>query len=187
LRISGHRHIAEAIATAMLTSVQLFRYDQKLPTISATGEPSLTLVRNDSQFGLLLSSGVHEDRKISWLCLEEVSYLRIAGKEWVYTDFDFVTVFKHAAGVWVAQEPLSGRYFRNPSRCPYHVIFIAHEEYRRLRSYRREGLALPVFRAAQEHFGRLPGFSFNANILEAPDDYALRDDALSASEYLPEN
>jgi len=35
--------------------------------------------------------------------------------------------------VWLAQDTASGRYFPQPSRRPYHVIFISHEEYQGLR------------------------------------------------------
>ena len=89
-------------------------------------------------------------------------------------------------GMWFAQDLCSKDYFRNPSVRPYHVIFISAEEYRLLLGYRVEGLALPVFQAAQQHFGRLPGFCSRENILEAPDDYALREDVLSGSVYVPE-
>jgi hypothetical protein len=102
------------------TSVQLFRYDQQL-TACALGEPSLTLVRNDSEFGLLISCGAHEDSFTSRFYLDEVSYLRVTGRQWAYTDFDSVAIFQHA-GIWLAQDTGSGRYFPNPSHRPYHVV-----------------------------------------------------------------
>ncbi|MEO6786116.1 MAG: hypothetical protein ABI318_08280 [Chthoniobacteraceae bacterium] len=166
----------------MLTSVQLFRYDRKL-TACALGEPSLTLVRNDSEFGLLISSGAHEDSFTARFYLDEVSYLRVTGRQWSYTDFDSVAIFQHE-GVWLAQDTTSGRYFRNPSHCPYHVVFISHAEFRRIQYSRAEGLAFPVFESAQPHFGRLPGFSFRAKSLETPDDYANRGDVVPISEYV---
>jgi hypothetical protein len=166
----------------VLTSVQLFRDDRKL-TACALGEPSLTLVRNDSEFGLLISGGAHEDSFTARFYLDEVSYLRVAGKRWSYTDFDSIAIFQHE-GVWFAQDANSGLYFPNPSHSPYHVIFISHAEFQRIRHSRAEGLAFPVFELAQEHFGRLPGFSFRANSLEAPDDYANQGDAVPVSEYV---
>lgn len=166
----------------MPTSVQLFRYDHKLITC-ALGEPSLTLIRNDSQFGLLLSGGVHEDSFTSRFYLDEVAWLLVSGKHWSYTDFASVALFSQE-GVWLAQDTESHRYFPNPSHHPYHVIFITHAEFKRLRHYRDEGLAFPVFEAAQQHFGRLPGFSFHANSLKTPDDYANRPDAVPPSEYV---
>ena len=166
----------------MLTSVQLFRHDRKL-TACALGEPSITLVRNDSDFGLLLSGGVHEDSFRSRLYLDEVAYLRVRGKEWCYVDFDSVAIFREG-GVWFAQDTASGRYFPNPSHRPYHVIFISFAEFRSLQNAQAEGLAFPVFEFAQEQFGRLHGFSFRANSLETPDDYATRGDAVPFSEYV---
>jgi hypothetical protein len=165
------------------TRVQLFRYGHKL-TICALGEPSLTLVRNDSQFGLLISGGAHEDSFTSRFYLDEVCYLRVAGRQWSYTDFDSVAIFQQE-GVWLAQETDSGRYFPNPSHRPYHVVFISHAEFRRIQNARNEGLAFPVFELAQQHFGRLPGFSCDRTSLDAPDDYANRGDAVPISEYVP--
>ncbi len=167
----------------MLTSVQLFRYERKL-TACALGEPSLTLVRNDSEFGLLISSGVHEDFVTARFYLDGVTYLRVAGKQPLYTDFGSVAIFQHE-GVWLAQDTDSGRYFPNPSYCPYHVVYISHSEFQRIQCARAEGLAFPVFESAQQHFGRLPGFSFSANSLEAPDDYATLGDAVPITEYVP--
>ena len=147
------------------------------------GEPSLTLIRNDSQFGLLLSNGAHEEKAMSRFYLDEVAYLLVSGKHWSYTEFDSVALFQQN-GIWLAQDLASRRFFPNPSHRPYHVIFIAPTEFRRLQYYRTEGLAYPIFQAAQQHFGQLPGFSFAANQLETPDDYANRGDAVSPSEYV---
>ena len=166
----------------MLTSVQLFHYDRKL-TACALGEPSLALVRNDSEFGLLISGGAHEDSFTARFYLDEVSYLRVVGEHWSYTDFDSVAIFQHE-GVWLAQDTDSGRYFPNPSHSPYHVVFVTHAEFQRIQHSRAEGLAFPVFESAQQHFGRLPGFSFRAKSLEAPADYANRNDAVPRSEYV---
>jgi hypothetical protein len=166
----------------MFTSVQLFRHDRKL-TVCALGEASITLVRNDSDFGLLLSGGAHEDSFTSRFYLDEVVYLRVRGKEWCYIDFDSVGIFQEG-GVWFAQDTATGRYFPNPSHRPYHVIFISYAEFRRLQNVRAEGLAFPVFEFAQAHFGRLKGFSFRARILETPDDYATQGDAVPFSEYV---
>jgi hypothetical protein len=164
------------------TNVQFFRYERKL-TSCALGEPSLTLVRNDSQFGLLISSGAHEDSFTDRLYLDDVSYLCVSGRQWSYKDFDSVAIFQNE-GVWVAQDTGSGCYFPNPSNRPYHVVFISHAELLRIRHSRAEDLAFPVFQSAQQHFGRLPGFSFHAKSLEVPDDYANRGDAVPISEYV---
>ena len=154
----------------MTTSVQFFRYEHKL-TACALGEPSLTLVRNDSEFGLLIAGGAHEDSFTERFYLDEVCYLRVAGERWSYADFESVAIFQEDE-VWLAQDIESGRYFPNPSERPYHVVFISHAEFQGIQSSRAEGLAFPVFEAAQRHFGRLPGFSFRARSLETPEDYA---------------
>jgi hypothetical protein len=166
----------------VITSVQFFRYDRKL-TACALCEPSLTLVRNDSEFGLLISGGAHEDSFTARFYLDEVSYLCVSGKRWWYKDFDSVAVFKDN-DVWLAQDTDSGRYFPNPSRLPYHVVFISHAEFKRIQYSRSEGLAFGVFEFAQQHFGRLPGFSFRARSLNAPEDYANRVGAVPISQYV---
>ena len=167
----------------MIPDVQFFRYEQKL-TACALGEPSLTLVRNDAQFGLLISGGAHEEPLTSSFHLEEVAHLCISGRRWFYTEFDSVAIFQRE-GVWLAQDTVSRRYFPNPSDRPYSVIFISFDEFRRLQSARAEGIAFPVFESAQKHFGQLPGFLFRDNFPQTPDDYATRGDAVSPSEYVP--
>ena len=170
------------VANSVRTSVRLFRYDRKL-TACALGEPSLTLVRNDSEFGLLISEGAHEDSFTERFYLDGVSYLRVLGSSWSFTDFATVALFQHE-GLWLAQDTDSGRYFPNPSRHPYHVVFISHAEFTRLQRFRAEGIAFPIFGLAQEHFGRLPGFSFRAKSLSTPDDYATAGEAVPRSEYV---
>lgn len=166
----------------MLTSVQIFRYDRKL-TACALGEPSVTLVRNDSEFGLLLAGGAHEDSFLSRLYLEDVTYLRVSGRDWCYTEFDSVAVFPQE-DVWVAQDTATGHYFPYPSQRPYHVVFISRSEFQRLQGARSDGFAFPVFEAAQKHFGRLPGFSYRDSCLITPHDYANCIDGVPISEYV---
>lgn len=166
----------------MQTSVQFFRYDHKL-TACALGEPSLTLVRNDSDFGLLISGAAHEDSFTERFYLDEVSYLRVAGKHWSYTDFDSVAIFQEK-DIWLAQDTDTGLYFPNPSRRPYHVVFISHTEFQRIQDARSEDLAFPVFTSAQRHFGQLPGFSFHAKSLQTPNDYANQTDAVPMTQYV---
>lgn len=166
-----------------LTSVQLFRHDHKL-TACALGEPSITLVRNDPrQFGLLLAASAHEDSFTSRLRLDEVSYLRITATDSSCIEFDSAAIF-HEGDVWVAQDAASGRYFPNPSQCPYHVVFLSVAEFEGLRRALAEERILAVFESTQRHFGKLPGFSFAGRMLEVPDDYANRHDAVPVSKYV---
>jgi hypothetical protein len=102
---------------------------------------------------------------------------------WSYSDFDSVAIFEQE-GVWLAQDTDSRLYIPNPSQCPYHVIFISHAEFLHIQDSRAQDRAFPVFESAQQHFGRLPGFSFRAKSLETPDDYANRRDAVPISEYV---
>jgi hypothetical protein len=166
----------------MLTSIQYFRYDQKLAAC-ALGEPSLTLVRNDAKFGLLIADGAHEDSFTARLYLDEVTYLCVSGTNWSYQDFEAVAICRDE-DVWLAQDTETGRYFPNPSHRPYHVVFISPAEFQRIQYSRSEGLAFPVFEAAQRHFGHLPGFSYRTKSLWAPDDYANRADAVPLSQYV---
>ncbi len=130
-----------------------------------------------------MASGAHEDSFTGRFYLDAVSWLRLTDRRESYADFDSVAIFRQE-GVWLAQDTASRRYFPNPSYRPYHVIFISHAEFKRIQYARVEGLVLPVFELAQRYFGKLPGFSFGRRMLEAPDDYASRADAVPASEYV---
>lgn len=165
----------------MNTQVKLFR-EMRALNECAHGEPALTLVRNDRAFGLFLSQGVHGDSVSGRFFLDEVWYLRVYKEAWSYSDFDSLVLY-HRRDVWVAQDLDSALFFPNPSAVPYHIIFITAEEFARLRCYRAEGLALPVFEAAQRHFGQLPGFSYKNKTLTSPDNYATARDAIPFSQY----
>ena len=141
------------------------------------------MVQNDSAFGLLLAEGAHEDSYTSRLYLDGVTYLRVHGKEWSYTDFLCIAIYQEDA-VWFAKDLGAGRFFPHPSKRPYHVVFISHAEFSYLLSLRNESRAYPVFESAQKHFGRLPGFSFHRKSLQTPGDYATATDALSLQQYV---
>jgi len=166
----------------MQTRVQLYQNDTKL-VACAVGEPSLTLVRNDDTFGLLLAGSAHEDSFTSRLYLDRVSYLQVCGNQFSYTDFASVAIYADE-GVWLAQDTSSNRFFPNPSHRPYHVVFISHAEFLRLVYFRAESLIYSVFKIAQQHFGRLPGFSFKERSLSVPEDYATAVDAVPAEQYV---
>ena len=165
----------------MDTSPLLYRDSRRLSAV-ATGEPSVTLIRNDTEFALLLADGAHEESFTGRLHLDGVSHLRVFGQFWSWTDFASVSVYRED-DLWLAQDAATRRFFRNPSWRPYCVLFIGDDEHRRLRYCRAEGLAGPVFRFAQSHFGRLPGFAARDRALETPDDYATADDAIPPSLY----
>ncbi len=167
----------------MQTSAQFFRQEHKL-VACALGEPSLTLVQNDSAFGLLLTAGVHEDSLTSRLYLESVTYLHVAGEQWHYDDFSSAVIYANDKGFWVAQDEATRLYFPKPSRQPYHVLFISQDEFRRLQHWRTEGVAFPAFELAQKRFGRLPGFSFRERMLETPEHYATASEAIAAEKYI---
>lgn len=164
------------------TAVQLFRDERKL-TACTVGEPSLTLLRNDTAFGLLLAEGAHEDSFSARLYLDGVTHLRVCGSTWAYSDFSSVALYRRD-DLWLAEEIESGRFFPNPSRRAYHVVFISQVEFARLQYFRAEGVAYPVFEFAQRHFGQLPGFAVKGKSLSTPDDYAIASEAVPPSQYV---
>jgi hypothetical protein len=166
----------------MDTSAQYYRCDHKL-TACALGEPSLTLVRADSGFGLLIASSAHEDSFTSRLHLDEVFHLSIVGERYVYTPFDSVSIYRELDTSF-AQDSATGRFFPFPSPRPYQVIFIPEDVHRRIAWYRAEDLAFPVFEIAQRLFGDLPGFEMSPRLLTTPPDYATRCDAVPSSRYV---
>lgn len=166
----------------MDTAVQLFRRDTRL-IACAIGDPSVTLLRNDTAFCLLIAEAAHQDSFSGRLYLDGVAHLRIDGPTWSYTDFESVVLFRQH-GICFAQDTATGRYFHSPSVQPYRVVFITPAEFARLRYYRAEDLAYAAFEFAQLCFGSLPGFSFRLRVLEAPDDYATAADALAPSDYV---
>ena len=166
----------------MDTALHLFRDTERI-TASALGEPSVTLLRNDDAFCLLLAQGAEQDSYSGRLKLEGVSHLHVFGMAWSYTDFDSVTLLRED-GVWLAKDEATVRYFRNPSLQPYRVVFVAPDDFARLRYCRAEGLAFPVFEFAQRAFGRLPGFACRPRVLESPDDYATTGAAVPQSKYV---
>lgn len=164
----------------METAPQLFRTDRAITTCALV-EPSLTLVQNDSQFGLLISEGLRPDSTGSRL--DAVTYLCVEYKKWSYTEFESVAVYENEA-LWFAQDLYSGRYFPNPSRSAYRMAFISRGELRVIRAAQAEGIAFPVFEMAQRHFGKLPGFRARKRTLESPKDYAVESSAVSRSAYV---
>lgn len=177
MRLTGHQRSA-----VVDTEIQIFRDSSRLAAC-AVGDPSVTLLRNDRAFCLLLARAAHEDCFAGRLHLEDVSHLHVFGPEWSYTDFASVALFRRD-NIWLAQDAGTGRYFRNPSVQPYRVAFITTDEFTRLRYCRAEGLAYPVFEFAQRCFGRLPGFSSRRRVLQTPEDYATAPEAVPPSEYV---
>lgn len=166
----------------MDSCVQFFRLDRKLSGC-AVGEPSVTLIENDLAFGVLLAEGIHQDSTTSRLYLDQATYLRVRKARWQYDDFQTVCIYC-MNGVWVAQDVISGRFFHEASVVPYHIIFVSEPEYRGLMVARHKDMARPIFHFAQMRFGRLPGFTFEKNMLTTPDTYASRKDLFQADEYV---
>jgi len=164
----------------METAPQLLRND-RITVKCALSEPSLTLVQNDSQFGLLISEGVRPNSTGSRL--EAVTYLCVECQKWSYTEFEAVAIYE-SDDLWFAQDLDSGLYFPNPSRAAYHMAFISSGELRVIRAAQAEGISFPVFEIAQRHFGKLPGFKARNRSLESPENYATESSAVSRSAYV---
>ena len=152
-------------------AAKLFRYDEALASVGL-GEPSITLIENDVAFGVLLAESAHQDSYSDKLYLDQVTLLRIKGKGWAYRDFQQVAIHPGPEGIWIAQDVMTGDLLREPSVVPYHVIFISAEDFEDLGRRREENLCRPVFDYAQMLFGKLPGFSYEEDVLVTPDEYA---------------
>ena len=167
----------------MHSRTKLFRYDKPV-TCVAVGEPSLTLIENDSEaFSVLLADAAHEDSFSGCLYLEQVTLLRVKKRRWVFNDFASVVLYREA-DVWAAQDPDSGGFFHEPSSVPYHTVFISRKEFKRLMGIREEGIAKPIFVYSQEHFGRLPNFDFGQNLLVSAPGYAQAGDRFRPEQFL---
>jgi hypothetical protein len=89
--------------SATQTSVQFYRNDRKL-TACALGDPSLTLVQNDSDFGVPLAESAHEDSFSGRLYLDAVSYLCVHAEQRYYADCQSVAIHRDE-GVWGSRGP----------------------------------------------------------------------------------
>ena len=107
----------------MDTSVQLFRYDQRLTAIGL-GEPSITLIENDTAFSVLLAEAARDDSHSERLHFDQVSLVRIRGKSWHFYESQLATIRQTPNGIWIVQDTLSGKLYHEQSAVPYHVIFI---------------------------------------------------------------
>ncbi len=155
----------------MEQAILTYRYAEPLAAVGMA-EPSIALVENDSAFGLLISESAQEEEALNSLHLSQVLLLRVWGKEWATFEFQQIRIAADAHGIWTATNPLTGEILREPSPIPYRVIFLSMEDYRGLQAALADAAARRVFAFAQHHFGNLPGFSYNDNVLTTPDQYA---------------
>lgn len=90
---------------------------------------------------------------------------------------------QHPAGVWIAQDIISGAVFHEPSLVPYHVIFLRARDHAHLLKNIEEGTPEAAFAFAQRHYGNLPGFRFERNTLTTPDNYATARSAIAEDRF----
>jgi hypothetical protein len=111
-----------------------YRIDQ------AIANPSVTLIETGDEFGFLLSESAFDTAIDSRLVLENVhwakgvifpGFFRNRG-ELARRDLDEVTLYRHDAGLYVAQDAGSHLYLPQPSVDPYVVVFISWEQYEEL-------------------------------------------------------
>jgi hypothetical protein len=154
----------------MLSRVQLSRRTHPLTT-PAIGEPCLALIRNDTAFGLLIADGATWQSDAG-LILERPHWFRAGNADWTTTSLGHVALRLGRQGIWTAIDIASDLLLPQPSRQPYHVIFIAEDEHHALITALTSRDGKQVFSIAQHHFGRLPGFDFANGVLISPKDYA---------------
>lgn len=164
------------------TRIRLHRSGRTLTAI-ALAEPCLALIRNDTICNLLLAEQAVEHGDV--LGLNTVMWFSARQQSSRMRELTHVTLGRQADGCWCARDDTTHKIIRRPSRLPYHVVFIDPEERTRLRAAFTAGDAGTVFSAAQQHFGRLPGFDFGSDVLISPNNYATVTD-LPEHDYLPE-
>ncbi len=164
---------------------QFFRYQQRLTSISLE-ESALTLVENDSAFGVLLSESTRMGRRLSETILDSAILVRCRKKVWSQDLFEEVSIRLDHNNIWIAEDLRSNRLFREPSIVPYRLIYVSEDDYVRLMEHVKENRLYDVFAFCQRLFGALPGFDFAGDGLAVPENYAAAGRLVADAEYVTE-
>ena len=156
------------------TRPRLFRAGEKL-TEALAADPSFTVVEAGDAAGFLLSESCFEDQQGA-LHLGRVNWVRIApqggSRKLAANEFHEVMLYRHRSGVYLARDPASGTLIPNPSRAPYHIVFIGKAAYRTLCEEIRQERLPALIEALKPLVKEMPGFRFEGARLIAPPEYA---------------
>lgn len=156
------------------TGPRLFRQGRLVTTAAAVADPSITIIEVESALGFLLAESCHETRTAgSTLHLASVTWVRLRdGEVQLDRTFDEVTVHRHPAGPFVAQDAATGQYLPSPSVDPYLVAFISERQHEAVRGAIANTLVEQLIAAMQLAIEGVPGFSLTGTSLKAPPRYA---------------
>ena len=164
------------------TKPHLFRLGEKLTAV-LVADPSVTFVEVGESFGILLSESCYDSMMGKKLHLENVTWVRrikdasrgkqgIEEKDLKIRSFVGVTLYRHDAGPFVAQDMASKKYIPYPSSEPYAVVFITQEQYEKLHLELEQKIIDRLFESIKSVTQGLPDFSFEGTFLKAPPYYA---------------
>jgi len=147
-------------------------------------QPALCLVENDRYFGVFIAESVNRDPNPTHLHLLRALHFRVPPYSGPFVTYPRVDMAPCPPGVFVFRDAITGLMFREPSRLPYHLIFIDQRSYHRvLAMIAREEYA-EAFRWCQEQYSQLPGFSLVDQSLRSPQQYADAGAAISEGQWV---
>ena len=164
------------------TKPHLFKSGKKLTAV-LVADPSVTIVEVGDSFGFLLSGACYDSMMGTKFHLEDVTWIRrvketsrgkrvIDEKDLKVRSFAEVTLYRHDAGPFVAQDMASKNYIPYPSSEPYVVVFITKEWYEKLHLELEQKIMDRLLESIRSVIQGLPGFSFEGTSLKAPRYYA---------------
>ena len=106
--------------------------------VARVADPTVTFLEYGSTLGILiaghseLDTDGHSLEEVTWArCISDTSFVgRLLRKRSIHhTSFDHVRIYEFDAGVYVAEDQASRRFFPNPNHTPYNTRFISFEKY----------------------------------------------------------
>ena len=134
-------------------------------------DPSLTVVEFGDALGLFLAARTERDSANRRIVLRKVAYVRLEPEAWGVTAFKEIRI-EQKDSVFVAVEPASGKYFRDPSRRRYEIVFLSPEIFECAIQSVKERNPGPIHELVLVTLSNRPGFRVEDGVLSAPEDYA---------------
>ena len=156
------------------TKPRLFKSGHVLPVDALIADPSITVIEIGEALGFLLSESCYDSETGNFI-LENVTWCRyiIPKKESIINrSFSKVELYHHNSGIFVAQDTLSKNYLPYPSAESYWVIFIASEQYSKMRKAIEKRALSQLSELFIHDIQRLPELSFKDNSVVASPNYA---------------
>lgn len=140
-------------------------------------DPCLTVVEFGDALGLFLAARTERDVANRRIILKKVAYIRLEPEAWGVTAFKEIWI-EQKEGVFMAIEPASGKYFRDPSRRRYEIAFLSPEIFEcAIQSVKAHNPG-PIHDLLLVTLSKRPGFRVEDGALSAPEDYAAEREIL---------